>query len=439
MSKLHYKKESTEKLLLSPLIYKVKNPYAHPDLQKPFMQLRSHVADINPSMITKSILGTEQDFIMLMNKAKSYLVTAGINNAKTSKMLLQMFQDCIFGYYVLTPLLYDKYVSDIKVLSWDHITCKKNGERYLTDVKFESEDDYNKWYDRLLRIQGISRNEFNALQKHTDTKNESGFNLRLDFELSYITTSGYDNLHIRKIPKIKYDWDYLINNGLLDNDMKEYLYDRMAANYGFILSGKGGSGKTALLNNLIDIIPFNQSGLVVQESDELYSKIHPQLQFEHIFEWYDFQKGDYIRHEHSLEDMLRLGLLQDIDNFIVGETKGDEALHIFITGINTGSRFMGTLHSNTARDSVKRLVQLAMNASDYSSETLEQMMGALKFSLIHMSYFKIDEIVEVAGWDDVNKKLKYRNVYSCVSKPTEASGTDSVDQAEHLDDRYYLS
>lgn len=46
--------------------------------------------------------------------------------------------------------------------------------------------------------------------------------------------------------------------------------------------------------------------------------------------------------DFTLEDELRLGLLQDIDNFVIGEIKGGEALHVFTTAMSTGARFFGT-------------------------------------------------------------------------------------------------
>ena len=150
-----------------------------------------------------------------------------------------------------------------------------------------------------------------------------------------------------------------------------------------------------------------ESVLVVQESDELYSDIHPQIQFEHTMEMK--KNGESIA--YSLEDLLRLGLLQDIDNFVVGEIKGGEALHVFTTALNTGARFFGTIHSNSAPASVRRLVQLARYVSDYPMETLEEMLSCMKFSLIYLRRFSVVEIYEIAGWDSEKMQLKYNLVY----------------------------
>ena len=103
--------------------------------------------------------------------------------------------------------------------------------------------------------------------------------------------------------------------------------------------------------------------------------------------------------------------MQDIDNFVIGEIKGGEALHVFTTAMSTGARFFGTIHSNDARTSVRRLAQCARYVSDYPMETLEEMLASMPFVLIHMSHFSIDEIVEIDGWNEKAGKLDFNQIY----------------------------
>ena len=81
------------------------------------------------------------------------------------------------------------------------------------------------------------------------------------------------------------------------------------------------------------------------------------------------------------------------------------------TGLNTGARFMGTIHSNDAASSVTRLAQCARYKSDYPMETLEEMLTAVPFVLIHMEDFSVTEIVEIAGFDYQLQQLKFNKVY----------------------------
>ena len=266
MSDLKYQKKSSEdEEYYVSQIYKVKSFYQHEQLREPFIHLKANVVDLNPATVTKCIQGTEQDFIMLMKKAKDFLNSSNIQvNEKGKAALLELFQDCVFGYYILTPLIKDKKVSDIKVLSWNKITCKVNGDRYLTNLSFENEDDYNKWYERIFRIHNLQLSPDAALQHCTDRKGVANFYLRIDTQLDSIISTEDNNIHIRKIPKEKLSWDYLKENNMLDDDMIEYLKDRIVSGYGFLISGRGGSGKSTLLNNMIDLIPYDQSVLVSQ-------------------------------------------------------------------------------------------------------------------------------------------------------------------------------
>ena len=405
---LNYEPASDGRLIDQSAIYHVESKYSNHELEDMFYELKANVCDLNPALITKCITGTEQDFIMLMNRAKDYMERQfACVTESTKKTLLEMLSDCVFGYYVLTPLILSKDVSDIKVLDYNHIVVKANGDRYLTDVSFSSEEDYRTWYDRILRIHRLGKAEEFALGHCTDRKGVDAFYLRIDMQLSYITSTEKNNLHIRKMPKKKLTWEYLKENGMIDDDGMKYLKDRILAGYGFLISGRGGSGKSTLLNNMLDWIPFNQSILVSQESDELYSNVHPQMQFEHTM---TVRKNDVIT-DFTLEDELRLGLLQDIDNFVIGEIKGGEALHVFTTAMSTGARFFGTIHSNDAKTSVRRLAQCARYVSDYPMETLEEMLSVMPFVLIHMSHFSIDEIVEIEGWDSKEARLIYKTIF----------------------------
>ena len=408
MNSLNYTPKATAIPKLQSEYYHTDSLYKNTELANIFRVVKANICDINAAFVTKCIQGRDQDFIALMDKAKDFINLSFKDISKEyMDVILQMFQESVFGYYVLTPLIADKKVSDIKIYAWNHITCKVNGKRYVSDITFFDEQDYNTWFERLTRIHRLSRADENALQHCTDRKGVADFYLRIDVQLPCITSTEKYNLHIRKIPKEKYTWKYLIENGMLDQNMIDYITDRINAGYGFLISGRGGSGKSTLLNNMLDILPFDESVLVSQESDELYSNVHPQIQFEHTMTL----KRDGVVTDYSLEDELRLGLLQDIDNFVIGEIKGGEALYVFTTAMSTGAKFFGTIHSNTAAGSVTRLAQCARYISDYPMETLEEMLTSVPFCLIHMSHFSIDEILEIDGWNKQEQRLNFIEVY----------------------------
>ena len=140
MQRLKYAKKSDGSLVQESNTYHIGSAFKQGELSDMFLKLKANVCDLNPAFVTKCITGTEQDFIMLMNRARDFVDYSfpGIS-AEVKKQLLEMFQQCVFGYHVLTHLILAKDVSDIKVLDYNHIVIKANGERYVTDVSFYSE------------------------------------------------------------------------------------------------------------------------------------------------------------------------------------------------------------------------------------------------------------------------------------------------------------
>ena len=389
-------------------LYKCDTPYEDKRFRELFLELKSRLIDLGSAAVAKAITGTQADFVLLMDRASDYIRSHFDVTEEEKKSLLGMFQESVFGYYVLDPLIKSREISDITVTSWDHVTVKIAGERYVSTISFFSEADYSAWYLRMLRRLGGTDSEEFPLQELSDRSGAEDFYLRVDIELSGVNSSGNKTLHIRKTPKEKYSWEYLTGAGMLDDTIKDYLIDRILAGYSFLLSGCGASGKTSLLNTLLDEIPRYESGLIVQDHDELYSYVQPHFHFEHTIS-IPLESGEV--KEVTLEDLLRLGLLQDIDNFIIGEIKGGEALNVFTTAMSTGARFMGTIHSNDARSSIRRMAHLARYVSDYPVEALEEMISETPFSLVHMDHFKVDEIYEVTGWDEEGRRLLYKEVY----------------------------
>lgn len=408
MPELNYTPSAPKEHILKSDIYEIESNFHNKELMEIYKRLKANVLDINASSIAKAVQGTEQDFLAVMGRAKRYLNQYYSElDEETEKTLLEMFQSAVFGYYILTPLIEADDVSDIKVLAWNHIVCKASGSRYETNLSFMSEQDYNDWYSRLRRIHRIKNDIYHAATSCTDRKTTDSYYMRIDWQDRKLVSTDANNIHIRKIPTDKYSWEYLKEAGMVNDEMIEYFRDRIVNGYAFLISGRGGSGKTSLLNKLLDWIPYNQSVLVSQESDELYSDSHPQMQFEHTMM---LAHGDD-KQEYSLEDELRLGLLQDIDNFVIGEIKGAEALYVFTTALNTGARFLGTIHSNDAVSSVTRLAQCARYKSDYPMETLEEMLTSVPFVLVHMSHFSVCEILEIEDFDYDLKRLNYKKIY----------------------------
>jgi pilus assembly protein CpaF len=128
------------------------------------------------------------------------------------------------------------------------------------------------------------------------------------------------------------------------------------------------------------------------------------MMFQHIA----VRRGDKKIH-YSLKELVINGLLTDIDHIIIGEIKGEEALH-FITAALTGCHGVTTIHSIDAGGAMDKLADYCKWASDYSREEIFKMLSCVK-TIVYVEDFKITQVAENLGWDETAKENRIRVVY----------------------------
>lgn len=309
----------------------------------------------------------------------------------------------IFGFHVLTEVMAAKDISDIKVLSWNNVRIKQLGKRKGTDIRFWSPEDFRGSVEMFAVKNGINLGNVNAIQTFTDKRSSGEFIYRFNISTGTINSTGEPYLHIRKISKKKKTLEDLIDLRMLTEEMAEYLDRRRDAGY-VVICGKNGSGKTHLLNALLDEIPHDESVLVVQENEELFSDTHPDMMFQHIA----VRRGDK-KISYGLKELVINGLLTDIDHIIIGEIKGEEALH-FITAALTGCTGMTTIHSIDAKGAMDKLADYCKWGSDYTRDEILKLLSCVK-TIVYIDDFQIKEIVENHGWDETTKENRLQVVY----------------------------
>lgn len=329
----------------------------------------------------------------LIAEMNSYIARMYRISGEKIKRFDAYIEKYIFGFHVLTELMKAKDISDIKVLAWDNVRIKQLGKRKGTGVRFWSPEDFRGSVEMFAVKNGINLGNVNAIQTFTDKKSSEDFIYRFNISTGAINSTGEPYLHIRKIPKEKKTIEDLIDFRMLDNQIAEYLDQRREEGY-VIICGKNGSGKTYLLNALLDKIPHHESVLVVQENEELFSDTHPDMMFQHIA----VRRGDK-KINYSLKELVINGLLTDIDHIVIGEIKGEEALY-FITAALTGCNGMTTIHSIDAAGAMDKLADYCKWASDYSRKEIFKMLSCVK-TVVYVDDFQIKEIAENWGWDDL--------------------------------------
>ena len=195
----------------------------------------------------------------------------------------------------------------------------------------------------------------------------------------------------------------LIENEMLDKKTAEYLADKAKTSSRILFCGKGASGKTTLMNALLEHIPKDKAGLVIQENEELFSKKHPNMMFQHVV----MANGEG-KVEYSLKDLARNGLLIDLDYFIIGEINGDEALYFF-NAYDTGLQTWGSITGYSSSKALSKLVNNISSASGYSQSDVLKMLTSLHV-IVFLKDFKVKEVLEIVGYNAKTERLKYKTI-----------------------------
>ncbi len=305
------------------------------------------------------------------------------------------------GYHVLEPLIKDDEISDIKVLSYNRIRVKRLGRREDSELTFASTQELKQFTEFVAAKNQVSISRTNAMQSFTDKGSSKDFILRFNISQSIINSVDTPYLHIHKIPKKKHSLEDLMELGMLTPKHAEYLRKQIQKGY-ILIAGKGASGKTTLLNALLDEIPRDKSVLVVQENEELFSRVHPDMMFQHVLE----QRGESKVH-YGLKELSINALLLDLDYIVIGEIKGGEALY-FLNAAFTGHLGLATVHGQSGEAALYKLADYVKYESDYSQDEIKKMLGCIS-AVCYMREFKLWTITEVKL--DEKRNLVTRNVY----------------------------
>lgn len=335
---------------------------------------------------------------------KRFFTGKGLND-KEAEELTDRFIKSIEGYQILEELINDESISDIKVLSFDNIRVKRNGKRESTNIKFKDNDEYKKFIKVVAATNEINLSRINAMQTFLDKDSNDKFRLRFNISTEYINSNDLPLLQIRKIPKKKYTKEQLIQLGLFTNEQNDYLIKKLEEGNLILFTGKGASGKTTMMNYLIDQISHQKSGLAIQENDELFSDTHPEMIFQHVVT----NKGEG-KIQYLLKDLAVNGLLIDLDWFIIGEIKGGEAMYLMVAA-NTGHQCMASVHGNSAIEAMDKLIDYMTWESRYSKEELCSMFKHMDITIGYCKDFKLAEITNIKGYDEEKKEFKYHKVF----------------------------
>lgn len=295
------------------------------------------------------------------------------------------------GFDVIDPLMNDRDVSEIMINGTESIFYEKNGAIQKFDEAFESEEDLYLLIERI--VSGHNR-KVNLKEPIVDTKTADGS--RVHIVLPPVSLNG-PVVTIRRFLNKARTLNDLINCGGISKEQASFLSEKIKNKETILISGGTSSGKTTMLNALIDEIDGNERIITVEDSAEL--KLSGR---ENAISMECRNKTVEGVEAVTLRDLIKASLRMRPDRIIVGEVRGPEALDL-MQALNTGHNgSLCTLHANSCKDALLRLEVLILMAMDLPLKAIKAQIVAGVDYIVQMKrdekgIRKVSEIVKVCG------------------------------------------
>ncbi|MCL7423237.1 MAG: P-type conjugative transfer ATPase TrbB [Methylobacter sp.] len=198
---------------------------------------------------------------------------------------------------------------------------------------------------------------------------------------------------IRKRAVAIFTLDQYVEAGIMTPRQRQLIIEAVAAHRNILVIGGTGSGKTTLVNAIINQMVANdptERVFIIEDTGEIQCAA-----------------ANYVQYHTSIDvtmtALLKTTLRMRPDRILVGEVRGPEALDLLMAW-NTGHEGgAATLHANNAKAGLDRLAMLISMHPD-SPKPIEPLIGEAVHVVIHIARIpdgrRIQEILEVSGYHD---------------------------------------
>jgi archaeal flagellar protein FlaI len=200
----------------------------------------------------------------------------------------------------------------------------------------------------LQRISHSVGKEFTLGKPLLDARLPDGS--RVNATLDNVSPRG-KSLTIRKFSILPLTIVDLIKSGSITSDAAAFLW-LMVDGFGvnpknILVVGGTSSGKTTLLTVLSNFTRLNERIVSIEDTLELSLLDRKN--------WVALEAKQALGENIGMDDLLKNSLRMRPDRLIIGEVRGKEAITLFTAMNNGHNGCLGTIHSKSARDTVKKL------------------------------------------------------------------------------------
>ena len=318
-------------------------------------------------------------------------------------VIAQLISNEIIGFSVIDPLWRDRNINEIVADGPFSVKIEVAGSwQHVRSCKFRDQAQLEGLLERLFQSVGKSASRVTPRLK-ARLHDQS----RLYSMHKSIMPMG-PSLNIRRHPERNWEPKDLIDRGSASEELLTDLGNLIRKGCSYLVVGATSTGKTSMLNALSGFYKNNVRILTVEDSLEL--KLNPNKMLspgmETIAPSSDGEfKGVTIR------ELVQSTLQMAPDVVIVGESIGGEAFDL-CTVLNTGHAGASTLHANSVKDTIPRLMGMIGQAEVIPADSALPMIGSAFDFIIFLEHSSIDgsrkilEVAEIPNYPDFDQGNK---------------------------------
>lgn len=296
------------------------------------------------------------DFVL---KASDVELAETEKNELKGKML-----DSVFGLGPIEQFINDENVTEVMINGFDEIFIERDGRLEKTDAAFENEEQLRVLIDRIVAPLGRRIDESCPV---VNARLASGH--RVNAVIPPVTRRGA-HVTIRAFSRHVFTLQEMCEIGSIEHEVKAFLEKLIRERKNVVVSGGTGSGKTTMLNALSCVIGEGERIITIEDAAEL--QFAPGL---HVVSMEARPENAEGCGEITIRDLVKNSLRMRPDRIIVGECRGEEALDM-LQAMNTGhDGSLTTIHANSTKDVVERMVTLVRFAVDLPLEAILAQIG----------------------------------------------------------------
>ncbi|MBC7464680.1 MAG: CpaF family protein [Bdellovibrio sp.] len=267
------------------------------------------------------------------------------------------------GYGCLDVLLDDEQITEILVNSYDQVFFEKSGKLFRSTDHFFSEQTYAAVLDRL------SQKCHSYLNREKPFVEAQFGKWRITILFSELSR-GSTLLSIRKQPNDRWTLDRLRELDWCSDKQFELIKNIFKTKKNFLVVGGTGSGKTSLLQSLLQQFSEFERAVIIEDTQELHL---PNAVCCSLLTRQDPSGavGDV-----TMDDLLKRALRLRPDRLVIGEIRGAEAKSLLMALATGHDGSFGSMHARTAQEALLRLEMLIqMGAPQWNLKSIRNLIA----------------------------------------------------------------